>query len=55
MAQIMQTGARQDLAGRHGLVVGTGGSSTSSQWFAYGLGADNQIWEHTGTGGATGR
>lgn len=36
------------------LTSGTGGSSISSQWFAYGLGADNEVWEHAGTGFATG-
>ena len=42
----------QSMGGR--LASGTGGSSTSGNWFAYGLGTDSQVWQHTGTGGATG-
>jgi hypothetical protein len=34
------------------LPTGMGGSATDLNWYAYGLGTDNQVWEHTGTGNA---
>lgn len=36
------------------LTSGMGGSTTDSPWYAYGLGTDNQAWEHAGLFGATG-
>ena len=36
------------------LTSGMGGSATASRWYAYGLGTDNQVWEHTGIFGAIG-
>ena len=42
----------RSMGGR--LTSGMGGTSTSSNWYAYGLGTDNQVYEHAGTGNATG-
>jgi hypothetical protein len=36
------------------LSSGLGGTSTSSQWFAYGLGTNGQVYEHAGNTNATG-
>lgn len=36
------------------LTSGMGGTSTGSAWYAYGLGTDNQVYEHAGTTNATG-
>lgn len=36
------------------LTSGAGGSATTANWFAYGLGTDVQVWERHGTTGATG-
>jgi len=36
------------------LTSGMAASATTTNWYAYGLGTDTQVWEHPGTTGATG-